>query len=662
MNGLIFIVAWLLGAGVLGWMGQSVASASPLGLGVVATVAAVYLAGSLELFQYRRSTQTLVRALAQPPGTAGLDAWLVTLDSTLRSPVRSRIEGERVGLPVPAFTPYLVGLLVMLGLLGTFVGMVETLKGSVLALETEAGLEAMRSSLAAPIRGLGLAFATSVAGVAASAMLGLMSTLCRRDRLLAVQQLDALLPVAFAGFSLRRQQHEIFATLREQGAQLPAVAVSLQQLIAQLGEQGERLALSLGANQQAFHETTSRHYEALAVSVNASLQASLAQGARLATETIQPVIERMLTEVATEVSRSTAATQQALGDAVQQQLGELSAQVRAVTGDVTSGWQETLAAQVASQQEVMTQVSRLVDQLEQTLEQRLQSVAGQFSMQAEQLTGAFGKLLSAQETQARERAKEEDAHAAQTQALMAALVHETTSALTTLRADESARIERVMADMAALEGSVAKHLEKLGQGLEAPLTRLIDTASETPRAAAEVIGHLRRELSDSLERDNQLLAERRNGLAELHALAESLQQVAESQQSAVERLLQTSADMLAATGSRFSERVAEEMNRVTEAADHFSASSIELATLGEAFSGAMQCYGESNGQLVSALNHIEKALEKSAARNDEQLGYYVAQAREVIDHSLMSQKEIFEELRQLGLGHAKQRAMPVGVE
>lgn len=662
MNGLMFAVAWILGAGVIGWMGLSVASASALGLGVVAAVAAVFLAGSLELYQYRRSTQTLVRALAQPPGSAGLDAWLAMLDGTLRSPVRLRIEGERAGLPVPAFTPYLVGLLVMLGLLGTFVGMVETLKGSVVALETEAGLDAMRASLAAPIRGLGLAFATSVAGVAASAMLGLMSTLSRRDRLLAVQQLDAMLPVAFAEFCRRRQQDDTFAALRAQGTQLPAVAELLQQLVTRLGDQGERLTHSLGANQQAFHETTSRHYEALAASVSTSLQTSLARGAQLATETVQPVLERLLAEVAAQVSRSTAVTQQALSAAVQQQLGELSAQVRAVTDDVTRGWQETLAAQVASQQQMMAQVTRVVDQLEQAFEQRLQSVAGQFSEQAGQLTGAFGQWLAAQEAQALARARDEQSHAAQLQAVMAGLVQETANALTTLRADEAARVERVMGELSSLEGSVAGHLEKLGQGLEAPLTRLIETASETPRAAAEVIGQLRRELSDSLARDNQLLAERRDGLAELNALAGSLQQVAERQQAAVERLLQTSADMLAATGSRFSERVGEEMTRVAEAADHFSASAIELATLGEAFSGAMQRYGESNGQLVTALNHIETALEKSAARNDEQLGYYVAQAREVIDHSLMSQKEIFEELRQLGLGQTKPSATSVGAE
>lgn len=58
---------------------------------------------------------------------------------------------------------------------------------------------------------------------------------------------------------------------------------------------------------------------------------------------------------------------------------------------------------------------------------------------------------------------------------------------------------------------------------------------------------------------------------------------------------------------------------------------------------------------MTHLQQIEAALEKSLARSDEQLAYYVAQAREVIDLSMMSQKQIVEELQQL----AGQRA-PVG--
>jgi hypothetical protein len=41
-------------------------------------------------------------------------------------------------------------------------------------------------------------------------------------------------------------------------------------------------------------------------------------------------------------------------------------------------------------------------------------------------------------------------------------------------------------------------------------------------------------------------------------------------------------------------------------------------------------------------------------RSDEQLAYYVAQAREVIDLSIASHKEIFEELRKLPSAAAAQ--------
>jgi hypothetical protein len=40
-------------------------------------------------------------------------------------------------------------------------------------------------------------------------------------------------------------------------------------------------------------------------------------------------------------------------------------------------------------------------------------------------------------------------------------------------------------------------------------------------------------------------------------------------------------------------------------------------------------------------------MDKSTARSDEQLAYYVAQAREIIDLSILSQKQVVEDLRQI---------------
>ena len=127
--------------------------------------------------------------MSEPP--AALADWLERVPAALRHAVRLRVEGERGALPGPALTPYLVGLLVMLGMLGTFLGMVVTFKGAVFALQGSTDVQAIRAALAEPIKGLSLSFGTSVAGVAASALLGLMSAIARRERLEVARLLDA---------------------------------------------------------------------------------------------------------------------------------------------------------------------------------------------------------------------------------------------------------------------------------------------------------------------------------------------------------------------------------------------------------------------------------------------------------------------------------------
>mgnify|MGYP003514343888 CR=1 FL=1 len=52
-------------------------------------------------------------------------------------------------------------------------------------------------------------------------------------------------------------------------------------------------------------------------------------------------------------------------------------------------------------------------------------------------------------------------------------------------------------------------------------------------------------------------------------------------------------------------------------------------------------------KLMESLQRIEDTLGRSMARSDEQLAYYVAQAREVIDLSLASQKQIVDDLQRM---------------
>ena len=78
-----------------------------------------------------------------------------------------------------------------------------------------------------------------------------------------------------------------------------------------------------------------------------------------------------------------------------------------------------------------------------------------------------------------------------------------------------------------------------------------------------------------------------------------------------------------------------------------------MASLGDAFGTAVNLFSESNGKLLDNLKRIETSLEQSAARSDEQLAYYVEQAREVIDLSLSAQKEVIDALAALKANEAR---------
>ena len=59
----------------------------------------------------------------------------------------------------------------------------------------------------------------------------------------------------------------------------------------------------------------------------------------------------------------------------------------------------------------------------------------------------------------------------------------------------------------------------------------------------------------------------------------------------------------------------------------------------------MAQFSASNEKLADGLLRIEGAIQQSLARSDEQLAYYVAQAREVIDLCLGSQKQVLDALQ-----------------
>ncbi len=563
MTRLLPHAAFAVGLIVVAWIGAGYLPGNPLALLLVGLIGAFYLMGALELRRFQQATGGLAQRLAAtttPPPELG--PWLAELPAGLRNAVRLRVEGERVALPGPALTPYLAGLLVLLGMLGTFLGMVVTLKGTGLALENAADVEAIRASLAAPIKGLGLAFGTSVAGVAASAMLGLMSALARRERQRTAQRLDAAIATTLRVHSRAHQREESLRLMGLQAQALPALVAQVQALVAQMELQGPALAQqidrqgqalqdSLLAGQARFQTDAQKAYGSLADSVGESLKASLAESARLAGEAIEPAVQATLAGLARQAS----ALHERLNATVQRQLEGVLSHLQATTTALLAGVAE--------------------------------------------------------------------AHAARDEAATSR---------------ENERIRQLQDGLA----SMAATLHREGQ--------------QAGAAMAAVVGEMRRALSDGLAHDNAVLEERNRLMATLAGLLDAVNHAGTEQRAAIDALVQATTDVLGRAGSGFTQAVEAESRTLREAAAQATASAAEVASLGEGFGLAVQLFSRTTEQLSAQLQRIESALGQSMARSDEQMAYYVAQAREIIDLTLGSQKQIVDDLQQLGLATARQAA------
>jgi len=927
------LVVFVAGLLAVGWIGAGYVASNPLAAAVTLLIGACYVAGAWELLRYRQATATLSRAVAgltEPP--AKLDTWLDTLHPGLRGAVRARVEGARVALPGPSLTPYLVGLLVLLGMLGTLLGMVVTLKGTGAALESATDLDAIRASLIAPVKGLGFAFGTSIAGVATSAMLGLLSALVRRERIDAAQQLDAKIATTLRVHSSAHQRDESFRLLQRQADVMPALVDRLQTMMTTLEARSVALHDRQLESQQAFFDRTERAYAGLASNVGDALKESAAESARVAGAALQPVVAATMTGLAQEM----AALRDTVTGAVQRQLDGLTEGFEKTTGNVTAVWNRAIDEQRQAGNAVAQQLQTTLGQFTDTFAQRssdlLDGVATRLESTEGRLSDAWREALSRQEQvgetladqharalgeaaatferhsaatlaamheshaglQTQLAARDEErlaawndslaamaaklgdewqragAHSAGRQQEICDALAQTTRDLTAqastfeqrsndllstireshtgLQSQLAARDEErlsawndSLAAMAAKLGeewqragvhsagrqqeicdalaqttrdltaqastfeqrssdllstireshtglqsqlaardeerlsawndSLAAMAAKLGEewqragvhsagrqqeicdalaqttrdltaqaatfeqrsnellttirdshaGLQSQLaardeerlaawndslaamaaalrdewaqtsaqaaarqqdicdtltrtanditaqaqvhasdtineiSRLVQAASEAPKAAADVVAELRQRLSDSMVRDTATLEERSRLLATLETLLGAVNHASTEQRAAIDALVSTSADLLDRVGARFNDTVDAETRKLDSVAAQVTAGAVEVASLGDAFGMAVQVFGESNDKLLTHLQRIEAALEKSLARSDEQLEYYVAQAREVIDLSVMSQKQIVEDLQQL----AGRRA-PVG--
>jgi hypothetical protein len=223
---------------------------------------------------------------------------------------------------------------------------------------------------------------------------------------------------------------------------------------------------------------------------------------------------------------------------------------------------------------------------------------------------------------------------------------------------DSQRLEAWRQSLAAIANKLCATLDQTAQGITtradaqtsqtiAEITRVLHAASEAPRVAAEVIAEMRQRVSDSVARDTAALEERNRLMQTLGTLLDAVNRASNEQRQAIDALVESTAGVLDRVSIEFSEKARTEAGKLAAVADQVTGSAVEVASLADAFGVAVQLFGQSSDKLMVQLSRVEASLTQTLGRSDEQLAYYVAQARELIDLSVMSQRQIIDDLQAL---------------
>ncbi|MCA0395604.1 MAG: DUF802 domain-containing protein, partial [Proteobacteria bacterium] len=316
-----------------------------------------------------------------------------------------------------------------------------------------------------------------------------------------------------------------------------------------------------------------------------------------------------------------------------QLLDGLAGRLDATAGGLESAWRQALARQDAANEAMATRNG-----------DALAAAAGTFEQHAAALLGHVDHAHA--ELQARLAAQDEQRLAAWT-AQLASTGESLRGHWTQAGAQLAERQQQVCETLASTAREITAQSKAQAGDTIAEISRLVQAASEAPRAAADVVAELRQKLSDSMVRDSAMLEERAQLLGTLGTLLDAVNHASTEQRAAIDALVTTSADLLERVGTRFTDQVEAEAGKLAEAATQVEVGATEVASMGDAFGAAVQVFGDANERLMERLQRIEGALDRSLARSDEQLAYYVAQAREVIDLSLLTQQQIIGDLQQL---------------
>ncbi|MGZ5848670.1 MAG: hypothetical protein ACXWJJ_14475, partial [Ramlibacter sp.] len=467
-------------------------------------------------------------------------------------------------------------------------------------------------------------------------------------------------------FSFVHQREETFRALQAQASALPQVVGQLQLLMERIEQRSQQLDTHLLAGQARFHAEAAQSYGELARTVGASLQESLVAAATAAGDSIRPVVASAMEKVSEEAQRQharlaedlqrqaelvaqaaqkqvdalTAATREqadaltattrvqadTLTAASRQQADELAASFRELARTVESGWQSALQSHAKGSEAVTQSHVRASEAATAALQDTLHALTQAFEQRSNALVASVGETVAA-------------SHDAQ-----AAREHERLQAWTQSLEALGARLD---AQWQRLAQDTVQQMAALGGAMEAPVQRLLQTASEVPAAAAGVLAQLREEVGRSAERDNLARQERTQLLEKLGTVLHEVQQAAGAQRDAIASLVQSTSTVLEQAGSQFTTVLQANAASTADSAAQVAAGATGLQTLADSVGQGVGQFQASNEKVLATLAQLEATLQKAIERSDDQLAYYVTQAREVIDLSIAAHDGVVTQLRQL---------------
>lgn len=668
---------WVVIAGVFGlvvpiWTLNWYAAGDNFARILIGLIVVGLCAGVFELFRRGQRVDELREALPGLEGdAAGLESRLRAVPEALERLVRSRIHGEARALPALALTPYLVSLLVLLGLLGTFVGLVDTLSAAREALSASSDVPAMRSALLVPMQGLSRAFGTSVAGVASSAMLGLALTLTRRFEARIYAVLDDRFAAELADATLVGRQIRALERLADQSDDLPQAVRDLSQVAVRIPEIESAMSSRHDETMKALRTSV----EHSADDIGKVLKAGIDNAVKAQEKVLAQIVDdtsKLLAQKAQDfnqrLDRDAAARREAeeqqrarwenLVESNAKQVEERLAQLFVKEQERASAWaqQESVrATQIDEQlQNLAVQQSERNASMGAAWEARLQSIAEQDSQRAQQ----WEKAIVAASALSTKAAESTEAAAARLSSLEDSLRTDRSAAMHALHQE----VERWLAATSAGVQAERAGLVELADQVSARIGEFEMTASqraESLHANIESVILAQREAHDSLVEKTHALLDQTQGQAgaRLQAVAEQVTALAEAQltqERAFEQELRQSreesaralADTLTSYAEEMRTALSEAIVAVREGADAIAAGGIEMSTLAERFSSAVDAYKEANQDWLERLAAIEARKSESAdGAGDEQLGVYLEQTREVFDRSVELQMELYQGVR-----------------